>query len=598
MTADRLLRFRPEFRILERTTYRISAAAVAAASVALFLVSRGKWTDAIVDSGTEWLYADAISRGDVLYRDVVYWFGPFTPCFLAAFMIPFGSTFRALAAAGIVGSLAALAALYVALRTVAERPLPELWTAVAIPALVFMPESGGSILGMGYRIWHPATFALLAIAVAARPLPARSSLSTAIAAGALSAMAALSRLEWGLISLGAVLVCSFVRGGMGKPFLRDSTAAIVSFLLLSVAVLGPFIAAAGPRTVLEDGHLFLRGVSAETRTFLYDFAGIHQWRRGVLEMVYSAAAWAGIVFLIRAGALAAVDRPRFLRHLPLLAGLVLVLGLCAALGGAAGAVLFSAAPIVCIAAAIAGLFASPARRMPLLGFGVAGLLFLHRRPFHIRDGPYVAPSLLFAFVCAAALCQELVERERDPEVRERFRRGLTGAAMLLVLFGFLGRAVQYSGDDRVFVSGTQEMLSARPEFVPKISAIVDAVRKQSRPGDGLVVLPEGGVLNYLSERPNRTPYKLFIPGYLTDENEKAVLRALERAPPAAIVVLDRETPEYGRTLFGVDYGKRVRRWIEENYDVQPLPGSRPTGRAAPWTGLAIRKNVSSRRNPP
>ena len=76
------------------------------ATAALFIVSRGKWSDPLIDSGREWIVPDALARGDLLYRDVVYWFGPFTPYFQAAFMRLFGSSYlpaidRALARLGL-----------------------------------------------------------------------------------------------------------------------------------------------------------------------------------------------------------------------------------------------------------------------------------------------------------------------------------------------------------------------------------------------------------------------------------------------------------------------------------------------------------------
>src|SRR5690349_20924591 len=76
-----------------------------AATILLFLVSRGKWSDAIVDSGREWIVPDALARGDVLYRDVVYWFGPFTPYAHAALFRIFGSSFQTLVLAGVVASI-------------------------------------------------------------------------------------------------------------------------------------------------------------------------------------------------------------------------------------------------------------------------------------------------------------------------------------------------------------------------------------------------------------------------------------------------------------------------------------------------------------
>ena len=91
-------------------------------SIVLFLVSRGKWSDAIIDSGREWIVPDALARGNLLYLDVVYWFGPFTPYFHAAFFRLFGSSFRTLVLAGLVGSLGVLASLFFASgRTTARR---------------------------------------------------------------------------------------------------------------------------------------------------------------------------------------------------------------------------------------------------------------------------------------------------------------------------------------------------------------------------------------------------------------------------------------------------------------------------------------------
>src|ERR1700693_3947738 len=128
MTADPRLALVPAGRRgARRGRFVFAAAAVAVATVGLFVVSRGKWSDALIDSGTEWIYADALARGEMLYRDVVYWFGPFTPYFQAAFFRLFGSSFTTLALCGIVGASGVLAALYFALRCVVDRSEAVLW---------------------------------------------------------------------------------------------------------------------------------------------------------------------------------------------------------------------------------------------------------------------------------------------------------------------------------------------------------------------------------------------------------------------------------------------------------------------------------------
>jgi hypothetical protein len=70
---------------------------------------------------------------------------------------------------------------------------------------------------------------------------------------------------------------------------------------------------------------------------------------------------------------------------------------------------------------------------------------------------------------------------------------------------------------------------------------------------------------------------LYLPGYLTEANEGDVLAELASAPPAAVVIWRRPSGEYGRGLFGADYGRRVHDWIARHYDLEPFraPGAPP-----------------------
>ena len=192
----------------------LGAAATAAATAALFLVSRGKWSDPLIDSGREWIVPDALARGELLYRDVVYWFGPFTPYFQAAFLRVFGSSFSALVAAGAVTAIAVLAVLHAVLRKVTRRREAAQWAALVVPALLFMPNAGGVLLGMGYRIWHAAGFALAGVLLGAGA--GRSRARRALWAGACAGLAGLCRTEWGLVAAAAQRSpASCARGAVG-----------------------------------------------------------------------------------------------------------------------------------------------------------------------------------------------------------------------------------------------------------------------------------------------------------------------------------------------------------------------------------------------
>jgi hypothetical protein len=535
---------------------------LAAATAGLWIASRGKWSDAIIDTGTEWIYADSLARGDLLYRDLIYWFGPFTPYFQAAFLRVFGSGFPALVIAGVVGSLATLAALYALLRRVTGRWEAIAWTGLAVAALVFLPDAGGSILGMGYRIWHPATFTLIALSLASRP-SAGNAKGRAAAAGLLCGLAGLCRTEWGLIALAGVATAQAV---LSRPrWMRDVFLSAACAAGLFGSGLGAFVLAAGGDAVLSDGHVLLTGISPETRKFLVHFSGLDDWRKGLVQMLYSAAMWTGGVFVIER---LTTGRGR---RVPVFVAVGLVLVISAALGGAHGAVLFSAAPLACVAAIPAGLLR---RGRPhgaaLAAAGVAGLLAMHRRFLHIVDSPYVGPPLLFAFVAAAGLLHRVTVRRSGP-ARRRLRLALAAGLAVLVTTAFAGRIAQYSSTERVAIAGTGGMVGANPRVAREIEATAERVRRSTSDGDFLVVFPEGQILNALSGRRNPLRQKLYIPGYLTERDEGAILREMSRARPSAIVVWPRLTTEYGPGRFGEDYAQGVMRWILDHYAEQPPP---------------------------
>ena len=567
-------------RSVKRRGALAAGLAVAAASAALFLVSQGSWSDALIDSGREWIVPDALARGELLYRDVVYWFGPFTPYFQAAFLRVFGSGFAALVVAGAAAAAAILAVLDVTLCRVAGRRAALAWTALAIPALVFMPNAGGALLGMGYRIWHAAAFALAAVALASRP-PGRRPALAVLGAGACAGLAGLCRTEWGLAAAGAMALAAFVRARRSGEGVRRAAVGLAGCAAVFAAGLGVFLWRAGAGAVLGDGHVLLTGLPPETRHFLIAFSGLPDWRRGLLEMLYSLAMWGGVFALAAWLAWpASRRRPR---------GLALALVRSSPCWASRPR---SAAPAAPSSSA-------PRRSCARRGSSPAGggARDLQRRCSRPRD---------FWGWCSATAGRSTSATRRTSRRRcssrsfaprgscgwPRRRAGLgaeraslegafSRVAAALVVAAFAGRAWQYASIEAEPVPGTSGLLWANPDLAREIAELAAAVRDRTKPGDGLAVFPEGELLNFLSARPNPIRHQLYLPGYLSSGNETEVLRELEASPPGAIVLWRRPVSEYDRALFGMDYGTTIRDWIDRRYELQPFRASGAPARANP-----------------
>jgi hypothetical protein len=75
--------------------------------------------------------------------------------------------------------------------------------------------------------------------------------------------------------------------------------------------------------------------------------------------------------------------------------------------------------------------------------------------------------------------------------------------------------------------------------------------------------------------PNPTRFHNFLPPEIAMFGEDAMLSALRATPPDWVALVHADTRIYDAQYFGRDYGPRIARWIEENYDPAHLIGARP-----------------------
>jgi hypothetical protein len=180
-------------------------------------------------------------------------------------------------------------------------------------------------------------------------------------------------------------------------------------------------------------------------------------------------------------------------------------------------------------------------------------------------------------------------------------------AMLIFLLAGLGRltiqsALFYMDKDFTLGSGGDRMVTYDPHLKNPPSATVGAamaeattwIEAHTAPTNTLAVLPEGVMLNYLTRRDNPTPYVVFA-FEVWAYGEQTMLDAYQKAPPDYIVLVQRDSSEYGVPYFGLQkgFGFDVMQWVRRNYEPVYLIGAEPLQSGA--FGIKILKRLSPER---
>lgn len=106
------------------------------------------------------------------------------------------------------------------------------------------------------------------------------------------------------------------------------------------------------------------------------------------------------------------------------------------------------------------------------------------------------------------------------------------------------------------------------------SALADIQRFVSK-DETLAVWPEGALLNFLAQRPNSTPHIVLMPPEVLMYSEGLVLSAYRHRPPDFILLIDRDISEYGVGQFGHGYARDLWAWLWQEYEPVTSPSGEP-----------------------
>ena len=552
-----------------------------------------RWPDVLVDFGGELYVPWRLREGDVLYRDVAYFTGPFSPYLDALWFRCFGTSFLTLALANI-GVLALITAFLLhVLETIADR------RAALVAAIVFLVlfacaqlevyGNSNYVTPYSHETTHGTLIALAAITALASWMRTSSRIWLA-AAGFLLGLSFLTKVEYFL----ATACASAVAIGAWILYRREARRVLAGDLALcaACALLAPLVAFGALCTSMTPASA-LKGT-------------LGAWPYVIDERITSLRFYTFVM---------GTDRPalnaRLLFQWVLPHALVLGAPLAVALaskhkrGRVASAIAFAA-----IAALVLGLQPSPRlwleafRPLPLftaiaLAASAAAVLRSRGDPERLRRAVLQASFCTFALVLlgkmvlnarlqgygyalampammvycvgiASWIPSAIAARGGDDGLDRGAALGLLAAAIVSHLAIMQG----YFAAKTIAVGEGNDAFLADGRGVVVRSALAH-LEQRMEPDDTLAVLPEGVMLNYLLRKRTPARYINYMPPELLMFGEDEIVADFAAHPPEWVVLAHKSTSEYGLPFFGRDYGAQLFAWIRAHYDIDATFGDPP-----------------------
>ncbi len=522
--------------------------------VSLAALSWRRWASFDGDLNREWTTPARIAAGEMLYRDVAWYYGPLAPWVEGAVFRLLGARVGSVVAFDLVSAGGTIAIVLLASRRFLHPAGRAAFAATAVGVVAFAPENGSLIACYSQSALLAVGLSWLAFLLAGR--------GAAAGAGLAAGAALLSKAE----SLPAILVATAFAPRRRRPLL------VATALLIAGTGYGIACAGLGTEELVRYGPLRHFRMPPEFGELYRRISGIHPDLLPRAVLGASAGAFLSAGWLLGVGGLLGGRRMR------------------AALGAAALGVggllttrlgsepilttLFRGIPFLAAAALVLALFrmadrsASDGERATAAaaaGAAIIGLSFAWRTAlWTVPSYPY-APLAAVSSLPAVAWLVTSVAVSPIPAGRRDRAAWLLALPLLLAPLVFLPRLIVFYRSPRTEViapRGTWVPPDAQGELFSQL--VVRLAREGVRDGQ-LVVLPEASALNFLLGV--RSPLRLeqALPGLLDDGADEDAVRRLRSSRPGWVVLLPRATGEFGAMEFGRDYGRRLMAEINESY---------------------------------
>ncbi|MDP8230056.1 MAG: hypothetical protein P9L93_03020 [Candidatus Gorgyraea atricola] len=540
-----------------------------------------KWGDLIVDVGREMYVPWQLFLGKVLYRDIHYLYGPFSPYFNAFLFKLFGANVYSLVLSGVITICAVSALIY----KISRIFLDIFFSTFTVLTFLLVFAFGqyvyygnyNFVIPYSYPAIHGMMFAFAALyCFYLSMLKDKKRYKVFYIVFLIAAF--LCRIEIGLFLVLSIAILSLKE--LKYLIIPCASAAILYslFFALSGSSLGKSsildtafanINASNPFTSwLLAGEDILGGLMDMFKGFLYYILFSIFFAAGGFILAYTLRfkkvfnrifcsffigfifTWTGFIFFRKLF----VNYAAQYKSLPLISLAVLLISMWQFIrGGYSKKKLFLA--VLCL----------------------FSLFLMSRMLFYVWAGHYgfyiVLPGLIIYHVFFLRI---LPERLKEEWSRKFFRFGYMFIFILFVIshlnisrFCYANKTLKIDSE-----KGTLQLVNADRE--KRFKELIDFLKMNTSERETLVVFPEGLGINFFSGMENPLYFNMYLPLDLARGNiVDRVISEMEDKEIDYVALTQRDTTEYGYPAFGKDYATDIMQYIRENYTLYKQFGPFP-----------------------
>jgi hypothetical protein len=562
----------------------------AAAFAALLGWSWRKWPDPLVDFGRELYVPWQLRNGRMLYRDIASLFGPLSPYINLLWFRLFGVSLMTLALMNTALLAALTAGVYHVIRAGTNRMTATTATLAAVLLFGFSQYLDVGNYNYITPYSHEATHGMVlsvASMLAWQAAVGRRRRSAAALAGWCAGLVVLTKPE-----IAVALAAAMTIGIVGASRVEDENGATMTLAAVFAAFLTVpplcfflYFHVAGPMTLGDAARAVAAGwmpailTPVARNAFYAKVTGFDNPAGHVRQMLVTFAGF--VAFVAIATGLGQLRPQRRLGRIAWLAAQVIYLLTIAFL--VPRFEVSRAFPLI-VACGFAGTVlsyvgsgarsrnAAPALLLMMwCAFAAAllGKMLLNAQIYHY--GFYLAlPAATVTVIVLVWVVPGAVAARCGDEAARRTRWLLT-ASVAVAIAPHLALTQTWFATKTVAVGSGGDRFLASGGLLWQGQAVRDAVSwlaRETPPTATVAVIPEGIMINYLGRRITPVPFVNYMPPEVTAFGEPAMLRAFAERPPDYVLLVDRDTSEYGFAAFGSDprYGAALLSWIRARYE--------------------------------